>query len=487
MKVDQTMKKADRDPTLDLQRRIDFDNEKHYYCPKDEIMPESQTSTICSNAKLAKYYKDYGNLERKQENFYNPKIPASYPENIYDLVIIDEAHSVFNDSSYQDAPFYVYSLINTIVQKLINGENIRCKHLILMTATPEILPDEILTNFNVIDLRGKVYSVYPEKIYFVSHRATIKGLKNLFDKGDKILYFRTSIDDRKSVSHTYQIDVKKVGVTHNNELVKDLLSEEDYDMMDNIDAALADDGRFLNDMQVLFATSKLTEGVDIFDDITDVFVESHVGCDILQSVGRIRQGCKRLYIVRDADQDSVKYQKHLRDRKRAKYTLEGYNKMINDTKNLKERQALIKDVCRENQYILYNYITQRFEYYKALEVGIDYIQSQLEAWKNTKDYADLMKPLFPDSEIVSCSNWDKIEFDQQLEELKEKFFSGDDGFTIGETYSRDAIKELASYILQVFHYKKLNSILKFLGLKMKQAGKHHNSVAFTAISEGTKI
>ncbi len=61
----------------------------------------------------------------------------------------------------------------------------------------------------------------------------------------------------------------------------------------------------------------------------------------------------------------------------AQYTIDGYNKMISDTKNLQERAELIKDVCRKNQYILYNYITQQFEYYKALEIGIDYIHELL--------------------------------------------------------------------------------------------------------------
>ena len=278
LKVEQTIKKADRNPELDLQRQIDFNNLDYYYLPMGEIVPDNPTSTICSNAKLAKYYKDGGNPDSKTVHYYNPSIRESYPENIYDLIIVDEAHSVFNDSGYQDAPFYVYSMIQAIAKKLVNSENIRCKNLILMTATPEILPDEILSTFNVIDLRGKVYSVSPEKIYFVSHKQTIKGLKNLVDKGDKILYFRTFVDDRKLVSNTYDIDVKKIGVTHNNELVKDCLSKEENQMIDDIDATLAENGKFLNDMTVLFTTSKLTEGVDIFDDVADVFVESHIGC-----------------------------------------------------------------------------------------------------------------------------------------------------------------------------------------------------------------
>lgn len=96
-----------------------------------------QRSCVTTNAKV----------EYDLRKWYSAFDPRLQPWNRFDMIIVDEVHSLFSDATYQSASFYVRRLIEEILQR-----SKTCK-VIVMTGSPKQRiacpgtsdrPDEIL-------------------------------------------------------------------------------------------------------------------------------------------------------------------------------------------------------------------------------------------------------------------------------------------------------------------------------------------------------
>jgi hypothetical protein len=93
-----------------------------------------QESVICTNAFIEKYL----------QKVYNPEDAGTHLWNLFDMIVIDEFHSLVLDATYQTAPYHVNSLIWEFAHRCqmadMNPDSVEpplCQHLILMTGTPE--------------------------------------------------------------------------------------------------------------------------------------------------------------------------------------------------------------------------------------------------------------------------------------------------------------------------------------------------------------
>ena len=70
---------------------------------------------------------------------YDEEEPITDIWNKFDVVIIDEVHSLITDSTYQSATFDVLEFVKDFLYRYQNNQiqNRENKHLILMTGTPQ--------------------------------------------------------------------------------------------------------------------------------------------------------------------------------------------------------------------------------------------------------------------------------------------------------------------------------------------------------------
>jgi hypothetical protein len=128
-------------------------------------------SAVCTNAYISAHLR----------YVYNPEDPVTHLWNKFDAIIIDEVHSLVTDSTYQSAGFDVLSFIEEYVKLQKEGKLLECacKHLILMTGTPQ--PFEAATEHidfpkdktNILRWFNRCENVVPKNIILIDKQTTL--------------------------------------------------------------------------------------------------------------------------------------------------------------------------------------------------------------------------------------------------------------------------------------------------------------------------
>ena len=89
----------------------------------DEIQkPEGNNAVVVTNAGIEKYIKYKYNKDDERTHLWK----------YFDVVVIDEAHSLAADATFSDAPFYTMTFVTQVYRES------QCK-IVLMTGTPDQL------------------------------------------------------------------------------------------------------------------------------------------------------------------------------------------------------------------------------------------------------------------------------------------------------------------------------------------------------------
>ncbi|MBR5559505.1 MAG: DEAD/DEAH box helicase family protein [Oscillospiraceae bacterium] len=271
---------------------------------KDPFIGEYVThnqSVVCTNAYIEYHLK----------HCYVPNDPSTHLWDLFDVIIIDEVHSLITDATYQTAPFAVMELIKEYLKRCANPTEypMQCKHLILMTGSPA--PFEECADITVPEGIGKEYSVFDECINVVpksvllldstTARYHLQGI--LYESKSKAVYFTNHIMDRGEAKSTWRLDdTINVAVSYSDEDRRKTLVREEKDAIKEVEDELKK-GWLPEDLDLFVTTSRNKEGININNtDIPNMFVESHFSGDIIQMAGRVRYGVENLYIVTDAKQ-----------------------------------------------------------------------------------------------------------------------------------------------------------------------------------------
>lgn len=257
-------------------------------------------SVVCTNAYIEAYLK----------YCYKPNDFLTHLWNKFDTIIIDEVHSLVTDATYQTAPFAVTELIKEYINIASSGnfQESFCKHLIVMTGTPEpfercggiTFPAEETIEHNLFE---KCENVTPPHVTLLDSRSCIEKVRTLIENGEKAVYFSNRILMVDQAKSKFQLDdPERIGVSFSSRDKRNSLSAEEKQALMKIEEELK--STLLPDrIQLFVTTSKNKEGININNtDIHHVFVESHFDCDIIQMAGRVRNGLQNLYIISDSEQ-----------------------------------------------------------------------------------------------------------------------------------------------------------------------------------------
>ena len=144
-----------------------------------------QRSVVCTNAFIEKY------LQYR----YDPQNITTHLWELFDIIVIDEAHSLVLDATYQSAPFYVRELIKLYNSRVRshrkNPKKYKrplCKHVILMTGTADPIEDfKSPPNSIVLDKMDACENVVPKKIHFITAENTKRQIEEQLSAGEKVM------------------------------------------------------------------------------------------------------------------------------------------------------------------------------------------------------------------------------------------------------------------------------------------------------------
>lgn len=258
-------------------------------------------SIVCTNA----YIKSYIN------GTYDPDDITTHLWEHFDVMVIDEAHALINDATYQDAPFAVCELARYILeQNRLADENPeirrpRCQKVIMMTGTPNPLAKLKIGDFepHVVDCFDKCFNVVPQYIQICSKAQAEERAARMVQRNIKFIYFANTVDDTIEKYRKWSSTGKKIAFSFSGEKSDfEKLDESERRILDKTNEGLVN-SCVPQEFSALVTTSRNKEGINILnEDIRYMFVETHNMDDIIQMAGRVRSGLHYLYIIADAKQ-----------------------------------------------------------------------------------------------------------------------------------------------------------------------------------------
>lgn len=258
-----------------------------------------QTSAVCTNAFIESYL----------QHQYNPQVPATHLWNLFDMIVIDEVHSVIMDATYQSAPFYIHKLVNEILRRHKQADNDKefprpqCKNIVLMTGSPEPIkrmsvPPNVSVKLDIVD---QCRNVVPQNIRFIEMAAVKEQIEAQLNRGERILYFSNHTILPEEFCADTSIDPAMVASSFSKPERRSAMKEEDLKKMESVEQAIRETCLIPQGVRLLISTSRNKEGININDaDIQHIYVEAHNRSDIIQMAGRVRCGAKNLFVVTDS-------------------------------------------------------------------------------------------------------------------------------------------------------------------------------------------
>lgn len=458
----------------------------------------------------------YAKIESFLKKLYavDPDIIWGYTSvfwDIFDLIVIDEVHSLVMDAGYQSAPFHVFSLIRAFYEKCDKPG----KHMILMTGSPQpvdkLLHDTI-PDVHVIDLFNKCINVVPNEIRFIEWYELKEDIEKKLLEGSRIIYFyngkpQTSAEFCKDTA----IDEDVVASTFSDQKARDNYKQTDdsgYARMVFTEDTLKKRQKLPEEIQLLLSTSRLKEGINVLSNVNYVYVDTHLAGDVLQMAGRVRNGGHVVYIIVDAFQfddpaDMYNLAVELKDDKEDVSVINkrfaqldkedekiGFVKLI--TEVLEPEASIIKTVNNEVdsvfQYrsnIKFNYFTGIFEFYLLREVYYKYKVKSLDEWdKCNRDlpgsYKKLVSKWFPVAVSVQ-------EFYSRVYQSKRLFNTYRFKIDSKERYSKEKIDSFIKDLQDIWRMNnvQINYYLKkfMIDVKCVRCGKNKKSYKFVSVKK----
>ena len=351
---------------------------------------------------------------------YTPEDPLARPWERFDMIVVDEVHSLITDASYQSAPFYVMRLIEETLKR-----SETCK-VITMTGTAKVLNKHpLFAQAHVVDRMDACVNITPKSVEFITAQEAAQLQRTMLDLDEKFVAFYNHIDP---ILELNKEEPDKTVMSFSAEDRLGVLSADTLKRIKNVQEHMAEKSLLPNDVIGFLTTSRNKEGISINnEDIHAMFIEAHTEADIIQMAGRLRNPVDVLYVVVDSNgywDPESRFEKKLsmnkfvlggiNDEFKALCAEEGYSLQENDDdlrdpvyqhKTLRE---YIDYIHVEYPYVRFDYFSNRFVYYEQREISKRYDREQNRIFDRAKcwscDLIALARTWFPKAKCsVSCA------------------------------------------------------------------------------------
>lgn len=218
-------------------------------------------------------------------------IEANIDVSNFQFIVIDECHLLTSDT-FAIGAFYVSELIKKTPEDVT---------LILQSACAWRVRDYIRNilkvNMTYINLEGKVHGVKPCRVSIIRSKQSHKLLDEA-NLNNKILYYGETtngvfdLDDLFTEKGKRCISITSQPEKRNNP-EKEKRGKEVLDI-------LIETQKFPEDIDIIFCTSKLREGINIKDhNVKTLITELKDAVSLIQCAGRIRHGVENMMVISD--------------------------------------------------------------------------------------------------------------------------------------------------------------------------------------------
>lgn len=334
---------------------------------------------VCNNSHIEKYWKYQ----------FNPNDEKTFLWKYFDVIVVDEAHSLATDATFSDAPFHLYSFLNYVFK-------LKSVKLIFMTATPEPILDIVHTENKqgrkLWNFTKECINILPNKIHIDVQENILQEITSLYQQPDnKVIYFVNHIDSMKILVN----QLLENGIPEHQIAVSYSKSGKTIDLPKKIKDSKKETERYLKehedlpeDKYILISTSRNKEGINIDNPNVHwyMYVESHYNDECNQMWGRARSGLEKFTIDFMAHQHpriycegEPNYLLSLNGIKCATQTLEDWcnkhqNKLPNYQNTYKDVEyvhlcSCIKEIEARMDFLRYDVIKREFVKYREKEIG----------------------------------------------------------------------------------------------------------------------
>jgi len=282
-------KKMGADRWLDFDRLFEVDIEEEW----GSLPPNAQKKVVCTNAHIEKY----ATLR------YDPDKPKTHIWDKFDFIILDEAHSMTEDATFADAPFYIQRFLNHA-----HHYGTHCK-IIMMTGTPEPIDwlfdsqksQEIV---HTLDYFHQCIHMEPKNVRFAPRTLAFDQLLRHYKRQERTIYFANTGKSMQELVRQLEangVAEDDIGISYADDAEKDkLFSPILVSKRERIKQALTETERLPADIKIWITTTQNKEGISIEDnDIRNMFTESHKLADLKQMAGRLRNGMDNFVVIFD--------------------------------------------------------------------------------------------------------------------------------------------------------------------------------------------
>ena len=342
-------------------------------------------------------------IEYNLREHYHPLNAATHPWERFDMIVVDEAHALLADASYQRSPFYVRRLIEETRKR-----SATCK-VIVMTGSPQILSRyDLFDEAHCIDRMNTCKNVTPQRIEFISKKDAVKKQLAMLESHQCFVAFTNHIRDIFEIYSKQTTEIRD-GITYSfsDEARRTDRKKSDprgYEKMCQTEENLAKYQRLPNGIRAFYTTSRNKEGVNIKNEnFRTMFVEAHNEVDVIQMAGRLRNPIQTLYVIVDSTPHIDMEDSNERPFSEDTVVIDAVNtyfkKLCRDIGiDLNDPDCLspvihtvetlgkfIEFIHNKFPYIRYDYFTDTFVYYKEPAASKDYYEEQRRIYQQAAD------------------------------------------------------------------------------------------------------
>lgn len=481
---------------LDADKRFHF-ADLHQYGDWWGDEPPTQKVVCCTNSYIEWYAK----------NLYDPDDPKTHVWNMFDFIILDEAHSMTCDATFSEAPFHVQAFLRHAYR-----EGQRCR-IVMMSGTPEPISwlyEGVVNQKDVktINLYKRCRHLEPTQVWLRPRLGLVEKIVSKLRNGKRVIYFATTSNNMQALIEDLKangVPLEDIGIAYSDDPEKD--KKFDLELVEKracIQDALSNDEVLPADIKIFITTSKNKEGININDpDIKDMIVESHQRDEVRQMAGRVREGLNHLVIVSDAAQHfsngSPLFAKI--DRKCVRSinaAAQEYWTHKDGRLSVKEKEKNISKIEERYRYVRYDCFREEFRFYTGrfkgdalADLSERSFKQAVESCKDasyTGDYSgyDDLAAWFPDARTA-------IDPQSTLKEAVSKLLV--DREILGKEISKEERDELAEGIRRLVrsceqtdtnikaNFVSLAPVLKKLGYKQNETPGKRKGSSFVITEE----
>ena len=458
-------------------------------------------SCICNNWQI-EYYMNHKYVSGDHN---------TYLWNFFDIIIIDEAHSLATDAIYCDAPFYLFDFICGAYKQ----SNIP---IVLMTATHAPI-DGLLNvknkeNYHYWDFTKECRNLLPDKLWFQTTEQTLQEMVRFYklfpDSNSKWVYFATKTNTIASKIIPYLtnagIPENEIAVSFSNDEAEEKFSDVILENKRIVEEYLKTHEDIPQNIKFFITTSRNKEGINIDNPnyYWDIAIESHWTDEAAQMWGRIRHGfnqhgddsvspTNKVVIVYDATQHPAFYFNADFSAVLSSACIEKVNVTFNhwcsiNSLPLKNRiynietKKKINEIIAQFTFLRYSVVNDKFYIYKGKILGtqsfaksVDNFKAYVSEWIGEPTGQMCVAPFSIQSFLIMPPQ----RTDTFEDYIREK------GFVNGTLISPQQQKEIFDYISDVLmvrqksdttkKYTNLSKAISTLGYKLKYHSHNKNS------------